>query len=79
MDQEEVSMSESLLSKWDGKDVILRYDQPTGTLILTAAVLHSVLTWEKGFWTVDDRIHYPLVTLAAMGMMWFSTNWKVLG
>ena len=69
MDQEEVSMSESLLSEWDGKDVILRYDQPTGTLILTTAVLHSVLTWEKGFWTVDDRIHYLLVTLAAMGMM----------
>ncbi len=61
----------------------------TINIILTAWLLAAVLTialaamtvlvWRKGFWGVMSRIHYTLVTLAALAFVWFLNYWNLLG
>ena len=52
---------------------------------LLAAVLTIVLTamtvwvWRKRFWGVMARVHYTLVTLAALAFVWFLNYWNLLG
>ena len=39
--------------------------------VLTVVMLvFTVLTWWKKFWTVGRRLHYSLVTVMALGLMW---------
>lgn len=44
-----------------------------------AVVVAAVLAWRGRYWTLWGRLHYSLVALAAVAMVWFMSYWKLLG
>lgn len=48
-------------------------------LLAVGAVVHTFIAWKRGFWSLGWRIHYTLVTLAAMSVVWWYFNWKIIG
>lgn len=48
-------------------------------LLVLGAVVFTYLAWKKGFWSLGWRIHYTLVTLAAVSIVWWYFNWHVIG
>jgi CubicO group peptidase (beta-lactamase class C family) len=48
--------------------------------VLTAgALLYGVLAWKRSYWGVAARVHYTLVTVAAVAFVWFLNYWNLLG
>ena len=48
--------------------------------VLTAgALVYTVLAWKDGYWGVAFRVYYTLVTVAALGFVWFLNYWNLLG
>jgi CubicO group peptidase (beta-lactamase class C family) len=47
-------------------------------LLALAMVVFSVLAWRGKFWSLAGRIHYSLITLAALAMIWFDVFWKLI-
>ena len=39
-------------------------------LAATGMLIFTVLAWLKGFWTLGARIHYSVLTLSALGVIW---------
>lgn len=39
----------------------------------------TIIAWRQRFWGLVRRIHYTLVTLAAIGFVWFLYFWNLLG
>jgi len=37
------------------------------------------LAWKDSYWGIVGRVYYTLVTLAAVGFVWFLNNWNLLG
>jgi len=53
---------------------------PLLTAILTVGlVVFTVLAWRDDYWSVLGRLHYSLVTLAALVFTWFVNYWNLLG
>jgi CubicO group peptidase (beta-lactamase class C family) len=53
---------------------------PLLTAILTIGLLvFTVLAWRDDYWSVPGRLHYSLVTLAALVFIWFLNYWNLLG
>jgi CubicO group peptidase (beta-lactamase class C family) len=53
---------------------------PLAAGILTIGlVVFAVLVWRNGYWGVWGRVHYTLVTLAALGLVWWLNYWNLLG
>jgi CubicO group peptidase (beta-lactamase class C family) len=48
-------------------------------ILVVGAVVYTVIAWRRGFWNLGWRIHYTLVTLAAISVVWWYFNWKVIG
>lgn len=49
-------------------------------VILTlGAVFFTFLAWRRGFWNLAWRIHYTLVTLGGVDVVWWYFNWKIIG
>jgi hypothetical protein len=52
---------------------------------LAAAVLTvpliglSVLAWKNRTWGIGSRIHYTLISIAAVAFVWFLNYWNLLG
>jgi CubicO group peptidase (beta-lactamase class C family) len=61
----------------------------TINVILTAWLVASILTlgvvvftliaWLKRYWGIASRIHYTMVTVAAVAFVWFLNYWNLLG
>ncbi len=49
------------------------------TLLTIGAVILTVLAWKDSYWGLSGRIHYTLVTLAAVACVWFFNYWNMLG
>jgi len=55
------------------------------SLALVASVLAMVsfafivLAWKNRYWSLAGRVHYTIVTLAALAFIWFLVNWNLLG
>lgn len=49
-----------------------------GILALASAVF-SALAWRKSYWSLLERIHLTLVTLALLAFIWWLNNWNLLG
>jgi len=49
------------------------------TLLAIGAVIFTVLAWRRRFWGLGWRIHYTLVALAAIGVVWWYFNWHMFG
>ncbi|MBE9169756.1 serine hydrolase [Pleurocapsales cyanobacterium LEGE 06147] len=53
---------------------------PLLTTILTVGLLiFTVLVWQKQYWSVSERSHYTLFTLAALAFIPFLIYWNLLG
>src|SRR5215207_6587548 len=65
-----------------GVSIIYRIVLGVGVLaaVLTVgALLNSVLAWKRGYWGIAARVHYTLVTVAAVAFVWFLNYWNLLG
>jgi hypothetical protein len=48
--------------------------------VLTVPLLvFTVLAWKNQLWGVASRVHYTLVTAAALAFVWFLSYWNLLG
>ena len=48
--------------------------------ILTVPLLvFAVLSWKNRYWRVASRVHFTLVTVAALAFVWFLNYWNLLG
>jgi hypothetical protein len=48
--------------------------------VLTAgALVYTVLAWKDSYWGITGRLHYTLVTVAAVAFVWFLNYWNLLG
>lgn len=39
----------------------------------------AVLAWKQRYWSFAGRVHYTIVTLAALAFIWLLNNWNLLG
>jgi CubicO group peptidase (beta-lactamase class C family) len=65
-----------------GVSMIYRIVLGVGVLaaVLTVgALIYSVLAWKRGYWGIGSRVHYTLVTVAALAFVWFLNYWNLLG
>src|SRR5829696_1261186 len=65
-----------------GVSIIYRIVLGLGVLsaVLTVgALIYSVLAWKDGYWGIAARVHYTLVTVAALAFVWFLNYWNLLG
>ena len=49
------------------------------TALTVAALVYTVLAWKDRFWGLAGRVHYTLVTVAAVAFVWFLNYWNLLG
>ncbi|KAF5433123.1 hypothetical protein C5S36_07085 [Candidatus Methanophagaceae archaeon] len=53
---------------------------PLLAAVLTiGALCFTVLAWKNRYWGVFGRVHYTVVTVAALGFIWFLNYWNLLG
>jgi CubicO group peptidase (beta-lactamase class C family) len=65
-----------------GAQLIVKIVLGVGVLsaVLTVgALIYSVLAWKKSYWGIAARVHYTLVTVAAVAFVWFLNYWNLLG
>ena len=48
-------------------------------LLAVGAVIFTALAWRRSYWSLAWRIHYTLVTLGAVAVVWWYFNWKIIG
>jgi CubicO group peptidase (beta-lactamase class C family) len=48
-------------------------------MLTVGALLYSVLAWKNSYWGIAARVHYTLVTVAALAFVWFLNYWNLLG
>jgi hypothetical protein len=65
-----------------GAQLIVKVVLGVGVLsaVLTVgALLYTVLAWKNSYWGIAARMHYTLVTVAAVAFVWFLNYWNLLG
>jgi CubicO group peptidase (beta-lactamase class C family) len=50
-----------------------------GAVLTVGALIYSVLAWKRSYWGIATRVHYTLVTVAALAFVWFLNYWNLLG
>jgi CubicO group peptidase (beta-lactamase class C family) len=48
-------------------------------VLTVGALVYGVLAWKNSYWGIVARVHYTLVTVAALGFVWFLNYWNLLG
>jgi CubicO group peptidase (beta-lactamase class C family) len=48
-------------------------------VLTVGALLYSALAWKNSYWGIVARVHYTLVTVAAVAFVWFLNYWNLLG
>jgi CubicO group peptidase (beta-lactamase class C family) len=48
-------------------------------VLTVGALIYGVLAWKRGYWGIAARVHYTLVTVAALAFVWFLNYWNLLG
>jgi hypothetical protein len=49
------------------------------TILAVGAVIFTAFASRRGYWSFGWRIHYTLLTLAAVAVVWWYFNWKIIG
>ena len=49
------------------------------SILVIGPVIFTVLAWARRYWSRAGRIHYTLITLALLGMVWLMYYWRLLG
>ena len=65
-----------------GAQLIVKIVLGVGVLsaVLTVgALIYSVVAWKNSYWGIAARVHYTLVTVAALAFVWFLNYWNLLG
>ena len=53
---------------------------PIVTSVMSIALLVcTVMAWRDRYWSLIGRVHYSLVTAAALAFVWLTNYWKLLG
>jgi hypothetical protein len=47
--------------------------------LTVGAVACTTLVWRRRYWSIVGRIHYTMLTLGALGFIWFLNAWNLLG
>ncbi|HZD59357.1 MAG TPA: serine hydrolase domain-containing protein [Anaerolineae bacterium] len=50
-----------------------------GAVLTVGALVYTVLAWKNSYWGIAARVHYTLVTVAAVAFVWFLNYWNLLG
>ena len=58
--------------------IVLGLDVLTAVLTV-GALVYSVVAWKNSYWGIAARVHYMLVTVAAVAFVWFLNYWNLLG
>jgi CubicO group peptidase (beta-lactamase class C family) len=48
-------------------------------VLTVGALIYGVLAWKRSYWDIAARVHYTLVTVAAVTFVWFLNYWNLLG
>jgi CubicO group peptidase (beta-lactamase class C family) len=48
-------------------------------VLTVGALVYSVVAWKNSYWGIAARVHYTLVTVAAVAFVWFLNYWNLLG
>ncbi len=48
-------------------------------LMTVGLIIFTVLAWKNKYWGFVGRLHYTLITLAALAFIWFLNYWNLLG
>ena len=48
-------------------------------VLTVGALIYSVLAWKNSYWGIAARVHFTLVTVAAVAFVWFLNYWNLLG
>ena len=48
-------------------------------VLTVGALVYTVLAWKDRLWGLAGRVHYTLVTVAAVAFVWFLNYWNQLG
>lgn len=49
------------------------------SILVVGPVIFAVLAWAGRYWSLAGRIHYSLITVALLGMVWLMYYWRLLG
>jgi hypothetical protein len=48
-------------------------------VLTVGALIYGALAWKRSYWGIGSRVHYTLVTVAAVAFVWFLNYWNLLG
>jgi CubicO group peptidase (beta-lactamase class C family) len=48
-------------------------------ILTVGAFVYTLLAWKDHYWGVAFRVYYTLVTIGAVGFVWFLNQWNLLG
>jgi CubicO group peptidase (beta-lactamase class C family) len=48
-------------------------------VLTVGALIYGLLAWKRSYWGIAARVHYTLVTVAAVAFVWFLNYWNFLG
>jgi CubicO group peptidase (beta-lactamase class C family) len=48
-------------------------------VLTIGALVYMVVAWKNSYWGIAARVHYTLVTVAAVAFVWFLNSWNLLG
>jgi hypothetical protein len=48
-------------------------------VLTIGALVYTLLAWKDRYWGIAGRVHYTLVTGAAVAFVWFMNYWNMLG
>jgi CubicO group peptidase (beta-lactamase class C family) len=51
---------------------------PVIAVLSVGALIFTIPVWRGALWSLPGRVHYTLVTLAAVGFVWFLYYWNLL-
>jgi len=49
------------------------------SVLAILSVAFALLAWKRHYWSLIGRLHYTLLTFAALAFIWFLYNWNLLG
>ena len=49
------------------------------SILVIGPVIFTVFAWVRRYWGVAGRLHYTLITVALLGMVWLMYYWRILG
>jgi hypothetical protein len=62
-----------------GKSLALLVIPILTTALSLVLLVFAALAWKDRYWSLVGRLHYTVVTLAALVFVWFANYWNLLG